>query len=63
MKHLLGGFEVRDDCMTRLHAFPLDCVSHYMWSTSAQAMTFLKADKFNSLTVKPHEYDKYFRCV
>jgi hypothetical protein len=26
-------------------------------------MTFLKADKFGSLTVKPHEYDKYFRCV
>ena len=29
----------------------------------AQAMTFLKADKFTSLAVKPHEYAKYFRCV
>lgn len=25
-------------------------------------MSFLKADKFMSMTVKPHEYDKYFRC-
>lgn len=25
-------------------------------------MAFLKADKLSSMTVKPHEYDKYFRC-
>jgi hypothetical protein len=67
VKHLLGGFEVgamqsmpmhlAHTC-SRLHPAPdhwrLPCL---------QAMTFLKADKFTSLTVKPHEYDKYFRCV